>query len=96
MTFVLVSASANDYPQAHHIRVFTDRVVAADAWRLEVLEAEGYGRDPDEVDTDTLTQVGSLADDFLINLGTDLEWTVNSNSPVDEMVTIQLVSITAK
>lgn len=90
--YVLVTSHAYDYPEVNVPRTFTDRVKAIDAWRHDVLEAEGY---PDEdVDTEVLVEVGKSADEFLIDVEkTEVGWIVNSNHSLEEMCHVQLFAV---
>ena len=90
--YVLVTSHACDYPEVNVPRVFTDRVRAVDAWRSDVMEAEGY---PDsEVDPEVIIDVGRSADEFLIDVEkTEVGWIVNNEQTVEEMANVQLFAV---
>lgn len=93
ITFVLTHTFVHDYPDTHTPKLFTDRVKAVDAWRNEVLDTEGYLDDPDDFDPERLTLIGTTADVFLEEIGSECEWVCFGDGPVDEMVTIKLFAV---
>ena len=94
--YVLVTSHAYEYPEVNDPEVFTDRVLAVDAWRKEVLDAAGYPDDPDSVDPETIVDVGQAADEFLLDVEKKtVGWIVNNDCSVEEMAHVQLFAVEA-
>jgi hypothetical protein len=92
--YALTQSSASDYPSTAPPFITEDRELVAKAWMDCVVEALGYP--DDDADPDDVSMVKSLINDWIEHPDDPniiLEWVVNNDGPVDEMMTYEVHTV---